>query len=109
MDVKETNHRETPNASQSGRRERAPLGLGTCPSPGQRRKGRRGRRAEALSLFTGARVRRGSAWKAWAPHTAAGPEAARRSQQDVVLKRPGHAVDDEPPVVAEGGEEPGVG
>lgn len=33
---------------------------------------RRGQRAEALPLFVGAHVRRGSAWKAWAPHAAAG-------------------------------------
>ena len=36
------------------------------------------------------------------------PAAARRLQQDVVLQRPGHAVDDEPPVIAQGGEQPGV-
>ena len=37
----------------------------------------------------------------------AGPWAG--SEQDVVLQRPRHPVDHQPPVVAQGGEEPGVG
>lgn len=58
--------------------------------------------------------RRGSAWKANARHTAVrGWEAAQGrpggSEQYVVLQRPGYPVDDQPPVIAQGGKEPGVG
>lgn len=46
----------------------------------------------------------GTVWNANAP-----PDGQRGSEQDVVLQRPGHPVDDQPPVVAQGGEQPGVG
>ena len=74
-----------------------------CPSPG--RDGR-AQRSAGRATARGRPRPTGLCLESLGPRR---PRGSPRSQQDVVLQRPGHAVDDEPPVVAEGGEEPGVG
>lgn len=71
VDIRETNHREMPNRTSEPEESRRPARPGHLCLQGRDGR-RRGQRAEALPLFVGAHVRRGSAWKAWAPHAAAG-------------------------------------